>query len=59
MARPTLSRGQRAAAACIGMIPVTVISFIIYFAGHQRAALAFEVLSVAAYTTWFYMGPKV
>ncbi len=52
----SLSRRQRAAAASVGMIVVTVFSLILLHYGQSRLAIGFEILSATIYSIWVYRG---
>jgi TRAP-type C4-dicarboxylate transport system permease small subunit len=52
----SLSRRQRAAAASVAMIVVTVFSLIFLFNGWSRSAIGFEFFSAMLYGVWVYRG---
>jgi len=51
-----LSRKQRAAAASMSMIVVSVFSLIFLHFGHVLIALGFELMSILFYSVWVYRG---
>ena len=51
-----LSRRQRAAAASMGMIVVTVFSLIFLLNGWPRLAVGLEIFSAVLYSVWVHRG---
>jgi hypothetical protein len=54
-----LSRRQRAAAASVGMIVVTIFTYVIYYSGHHLEALSVEVSCAVIYSIWVNHGKNI
>lgn len=51
-----LSRKQRAAATCVGMLVVTALSIMFYHYGQVRTALTYMAFSAIVYIVWVMLG---
>ena len=51
-----LSRKQRFASCCFGMLPVTAISTMLYYYGFENRAFVFEIIAITLYAVWVFRG---